>query len=425
MEAHHIAHRLAATSAQGRTVTEGPPGRGSLLILSPWPSLFSMGRGGTPIGADVVEALLAAGYTLDFVAPENPVWNWMPDHERLRVHRFRDPPLLVPGYLGNWVTLLLRTVRLTLKSLGVARDHGRPELVYAFSSHAIPAGACCGKLFRRPTIGVLFGTFLYPYLGRRVELLRRLDEVLAFKAPLDRLVILNDGTRGDEVARALAVPEDRTSFWMHGLDLDACSAAMEADVRAELDLPERPLVVSTSRLVGWKHVERILRAAPMVLMKCPDAEFVFSGDGPEREALEGLARKLSIDHAVRFLGALDRDVNLRLIASADVFCALYDFSCVGVALLEALGCGVPAVVADTGATRDFVEDGMNGFVVPPDDDSATAVAIGRLLADGELRARLGREARLRAEKSFLRPEERSDLELQMIADLTAIDRRTG
>jgi glycosyltransferase involved in cell wall biosynthesis len=160
-------------------------------------------------------------------------------------------------------------------------------------------------------------------------------------------------------------------------------------------------------------------------MKCPDAEFVFSGDGPEREALEGLARKLSIEHAVRFLGALDRNVNLRLIASADVFCALYDFSCVGVALLEALGCGVPAVVADTGATRDFVEDGMNGFVVAPDDDNATAVAIGRLLGDGELRARLGREARLRAEKSFLRPEERSDLELQMIADLTAIDRRTG
>lgn len=406
-------------------MTDSSPGRCSILILSPWPSLFSMGRGGTPIGADLVEALLAAGYTLDFVAPENPVWNWMPDHERLRVHRFRDPGAFVPGHLGRSVALLLRTVKLTLKSLGVARGHGRPGLVYAFSSHAIPAGVCCGMLFRRPTIGALFGTFLHPYLGRRVELLRRVDEVLAFKAPLDRLVILNDGTRGDEVARALRVPEERLRFWMHGLDLDACSAAMGASARSELGLPERPLVVSTSRLVGWKHVERILRAAPAVLTECPDAEFAISGDGPEREALEDLARELSIDHAVRFLGPLDRDVNLRLIASADVFCALYDFSCVGVALLEALGCGVPAVVADTGATRDFVEDGVNGFVVPPDDTSATAVAIGRLLADGELRARLGREARLRAEERFLRPEERSALELETIADLADVKRRAG
>jgi len=406
-------------------VTESPPGHGSLLILSPWPSLYSMGRGGTPVGADLVEALLAAGYTLDFVAPENRVWNWMPDHERLRVHRFRDPSSLVPGYLGQWVTLLLRTVRLTLKSLQVARVHGRPGLVYAFSSHAIPATVCCGMLFRRPTIGALFGTFLYPYLGRRLELLRRLDEVLAFKSPLDRLVILNDGTCGDEVARALRVPQERIRFWMHGLDLDACSAAMDASARSELGISERPLVVSTSRLVGWKHVERILHAAPTVLMERPDAEFVFSGDGPEREALEDLARKLSIDHAVRFLGALDRDVNLRLIASADVFCALYDFSCVGVALLEALGCGVPAVVADTGATRDFVEDGINGFIVPPDDPSATAAAIGRLLADSELRARLGGQARRRAEERFLRPEERSALELETIADLTGVGERTG
>jgi glycosyltransferase involved in cell wall biosynthesis len=384
-----------------------------------------MGGGGTPIGADLVEALLAAGYTVDFVAPENRVWNWMPDHERLRVHRFRDPSPLVPGQLGQWVTWLLRTVRLTLKSLRVARGHGRPGLVYAFSSLAIPAGVCCGMLFRRPTIGALFGTFLYPYLGRRVELLRRLHEVLAFKAPLDRLVILNDGTRGDEVARALRVPEERIRFWTHGLDLDACSAAMDASARSELGLPEGPLVVSTSRLVGWKHVERILRAAPTVLNECPDAEFAFSGDGPERQALEDLAGQLSIDHAVRFLGALDRDVNLRLIASADVFCALYDFSCVGVALLEALGCGVPAVVADTGATRDFVEDGMNGFVVPPEDTGATAAALGRLLTNGELRARLGREARRRAEERFLRPEERRDLELETIAHLTGVGRRRG
>src|SRR5207253_2818887 len=134
--------------------------------------------------ANLVEALLAAGYTVDFVAPESRVWNWMPDHERLRVHRFRDPSSRVPGHLGQWVTWFLRSVSLTLKSIGVARAHGRPRLVYALSSLAIPAGVCCGLLFRRPTIGALFGTFLYPYLGRRDELLRRLDEVLAFKAPL-------------------------------------------------------------------------------------------------------------------------------------------------------------------------------------------------------------------------------------------------
>ena len=70
MEAHHIAHRLAATSAEARTLTESPPGRGSILILSPWPSLFSMAAG-VRHGADLVQACWRPNYTVDFVAPEN------------------------------------------------------------------------------------------------------------------------------------------------------------------------------------------------------------------------------------------------------------------------------------------------------------------------------------------------------------------
>jgi glycosyltransferase involved in cell wall biosynthesis len=425
MAAHHLAHPAAGDAAEALELTERAPADAPVLILSPWPSLFSMGGGGTPIGADLVNALLEGGYRVDFVGPSNREWNWMPEHDGLRVHRYRDPSSPIGGYLGNWITWLLRNLRLTVKALGVAKGHGRPQVVYAFSSLAIPAGVCCGRLLRRPTIGALFGTFLHPYLGRRIELLRRFDEVLAFKARVDRLVILNDGTRGDDVARRLGVPESRVRFWMHGLDLDACSAAMKADARSELGLPDGPLVVSASRLVGWKHVDRILRAVPGVLEARPDTVFALSGDGPDRATLEELARELSVGHAVRFLGALDRDVNLRLIASADVFCALYDYSCVGVALLEALGCGVAAVVADTGATRDFLEDGTNGFVVAPDDTDATAAAIVRLLIDGELRDRLGRTARLRAEERFLRPDERAALELETIAELGGADRPAG
>jgi glycosyltransferase involved in cell wall biosynthesis len=394
--------------------------KGSILILSPWPSIFSMGAGGTPRGQDLVETLLAAGYGIDYVAPKAKENDWIPTHDRLRVHRFGPLRLPSRGYAGYLISWFERTIRLIGRGVAVAMRHGRPTVVYAWSSLTVPAGLCCGLLLRRPTIGALFGTFLYPHLGSRRGRLNLFQEILAFKSPVDRLLILNDGTRGDDVARALGVPESRVRFWMHGLDLECCSAAREAHGRAQLALPsDVPLVLSASRLVGWKRIDRLLRAAPDILAARPETLFVISGDGPQRHAFEALTRELSVEHAVRFLGALPRDANLRLIASADVFCALYDYSCVGVALLEALGCGVAVVVADTGATRNFVEDEVNGLVVTPDDHVGTAAAITRLIDDPALRLRLGSTARRLAEERFLTAEQRASLELETIAELAS------
>lgn len=392
--------------------------KGSILILSPWPSIFSMGQGGTPRERDLVEALLAVGYTIDYVAAKGDEGNWMPTHERLRAHRFGPLRFASNGRLGQVMGWLERTTRLVTRSLTVAIRHGRPDVIYAMSSLTIPAGVLAGFLLRRPTIGALFGTFLFPHLGSGRDRLAHFEELIAFKCPVARLLIVNDGTRGDEVARALGVPDSRVRFWMHGLDLEACDAAREAEGRAELQLPTNvPLIVSSSRLVAWKRVDRIIRAIPTVLDARPDAMFAFSGEGQERQALTELARALSVEHAVRFLGGLQRDKNLRLIASADVFVALYDYSCVGVALLEALGCGVATVVADTGATRDFVENDGNGLVVNPDDTGATAAAIIRLVNDPQLRRRLGDTARRHAEERFLTRGQRASLELDTIAEL--------
>jgi glycosyltransferase involved in cell wall biosynthesis len=399
--------------------------RGSILVLTPWSSVFDMAGGGTPRIFDLVNTLLDAGYFVDVVAPaaKEREQDWFPAHHGLRVHRYRSPATERRGRLGVASTWLGRTIRLTIAGLGVSIRHGRPKAIYALSSLAIPAGVVCGFLLRRPTIGALFGTYLRPHLSTRRERLSHFEEIVAFKSPVDRLLIVNDGTQGDEVARILGVSDARVRFWMHGLDLQACEAAKQADARSELELPATaPLVVSASRLASWKRVDRILRAAPEVLAANPDTVFALSGEGSERHFLEELANELSIAHAVRFLGGLPRDVNLRLIASADVFCSLYDYSCVGVALLEALGCGIAVVVADTGATRDFVEDEVNGLVLKSKDDAhETARAILRLLNDRPLRARLGGEAHRLAKDRFLTPKQRASLELETIAELIGAD----
>jgi glycosyltransferase involved in cell wall biosynthesis len=65
------------------------------------------------------------------------------------------------------------------------------------------------------------------------------------------------------------------------------------------------------------------------------------------------------------------------------------------ALLEAASCGRPIVTTDVPGCREFIRDGEEGFVVPPDDPNALADALQKLAQDGDLRRRMGKAARAR------------------------------
>src|SRR5947208_865917 len=110
---------------------------GSILILSPWPSIHSMqGGGGTPLGTDLLEALLAAGYSVDLVVPESGEQGSVPLDKRVRVHRYRQLGLTFEGNIGRVVAWVERTLRLTACGLIVSARHGRPRVIYAFSALA-------------------------------------------------------------------------------------------------------------------------------------------------------------------------------------------------------------------------------------------------------------------------------------------------
>jgi phosphatidylinositol alpha-1,6-mannosyltransferase len=111
---------------------------------------------------------------------------------------------------------------------------------------------------------------------------------------------------------------------------------------------------------------------------------------------------------VRLLdGVSDDDLPL-LVGAADVFVMLcrnrwlgLEREGFGIVFLEAAAAGVPQVAGASGGAGEAVEDGSTGVVVSrPTDVSAATRAIGRLLADGELRHRLGTASRARAEASF-------------------------
>ncbi|HWW74534.1 MAG TPA: glycosyltransferase family 4 protein, partial [Pyrinomonadaceae bacterium] len=156
-----------------------------------------------------------------------------------------------------------------------------------------------------------------------------------------------------------------------------------------------------------------LRAAALVNTKLAGAdsklddtvEFVIAGedssrDGSYRARLECLIAELKLEGRAHLLGQIDEDEVPALLASLDLFVSASRTESFGMAMVEALACGVPVVATATEGAREIVEDGVTGSLVPVGDVNKLASAVAALLEDEGRRRRLGEGAREVAAERF-------------------------
>ncbi|SFM62020.1 glycosyltransferase family 4 protein [Marinobacter zhejiangensis] len=143
------------------------------------------------------------------------------------------------------------------------------------------------------------------------------------------------------------------------------------------------LIGQVGRFLAHKGHSVTLRAAPLLAERCPNAQILFLGEGPEEAALQQQA--MGLDN-VEFAG-FQKDIG-NWLAALDllVFPSLQEG--LGSTILEAMQHGVPVVAARAGGIPDILDDGSNGLLVNPGDVDGLADAVSRMLADEELRARL-------------------------------------
>jgi glycosyltransferase involved in cell wall biosynthesis len=146
-------------------------------------------------------------------------------------------------------------------------------------------------------------------------------------------------------------------------------------------------ILSPARLDGAKRLDLLLQA---LAKASSGVGCVFVGDGPDRARLEAEARRLGLEERARFLGRVSDERLLELYAGCRaVYYAPVDED-YGFVTVEAFGAARPVVTTDdAGGVLEFVRDGENGFVVPPD-PFAIAAKLDLLAADAALAQRLGR-----------------------------------
>ncbi len=167
-------------------------------------------------------------------------------------------------------------------------------------------------------------------------------------------------------------------------------------LKENLGTVDAPAIFSLRNFIPLYDVESLVRAVPHVLREVPRAKFIIAGSGPQKEMFESLARSLGVSESIRFVGKLENARLPQYLSCMDLYVST-SLSDAGLAAstAEAMACGVPVVITDSGENRKWVQDGENGFVVSVKSPEALAQKIVTLLKDEALRrrfAKLGREA---------------------------------
>lgn len=159
-------------------------------------------------------------------------------------------------------------------------------------------------------------------------------------------------------------------------------------------------VVCVGRLHPTKGQDTLIRALAILKQLVPDIAVEFIGDGPFRENCLQLARELGVEDACSFEGDLHHDEVLNRMALANATVVPSRSEGFGLVNIESLAVGTPVVASCVGGIVEVIRDGVDGFLVPPDNPEVLAEKLLSLLSNSHLRRTMSRNARERFLTTF-------------------------
>jgi len=176
--------------------------------------------------------------------------------------------------------------------------------------------------------------------------------------------------------------QDRFTVIPTGIDLEPYHKADGSELRTRMGWKDDKVLISTGRLEEEKNWSVLLQAAQKALEIHPNLRVVIVGDGSDKNELEELTRELGIAERVTFTGQLTFDEVILHLKAADIFGFASITETQGLVTMEAMAAGLPVVAVDASGTRDIIDDGKQGYLVPNDPD-ALAQSLIRLLDSPE------------------------------------------
>lgn len=292
--------------------------------------------------------------------------------------------------------VLLPTPRVARAVKKIARDRG---LKIAFFGAAAPLGLLAHPLRKAGVERIVALTHGHEVWWAKVWpftwAMRRIGggvDVLTYLGNFTRNAISKSLSKGAADAMVRIAPGIDTSHFRPIENVD--------DLRQEIELVGKRVIVSVGRLVHRKGQDTLVEALPAIVEKYPDAHLLFVGVGPHLEYIHKRAVQLKMLGHISFVGRVTYPELPKFIALGEIFAmpsrsrlAGLEVEGLGIVYLEASACGLPVVGGLSGGAPDALLEGETGFAVDGLDPEAVSKAIITLLDDPTRAREMGERGR--------------------------------
>lgn len=235
----------------------------------------------------------------------------------------------------------------------------KPDIVHAhYLTNSGFFAACSGF---HPLIVTAWGNDVLVEL-KKSKILNKIVKFVLRRADL----ITCDGTNTKDAMVDLGADSEKIKIIYFGIDTKKNSPdKKDEELKKRLNIGDSPTVISLRNLSPLYDIESLIRAIPLVLSEIKNVKFIIVGTGEQESYLKELAKSLGVMKSIIFTGKLPASEIPKYLASSDVYVST-SLSDSGLAAStgEAMACGLPVVVTDTGCNRDWIVDGKNGFIIP-------------------------------------------------------------
>ncbi|NIM94807.1 MAG: glycosyltransferase [Anaerolineales bacterium] len=217
-----------------------------------------------------------------------------------------------------------------------------------------------------------------------------------------------------DVAANLGMNRERTVIFPWGVDLDHFFPGRENYIRSRLEWDDALILLSSRSLESVYGVDLLVDAFIKAAKESLDLNMLMIGDGSLRNKIEQIIHQASIEDRVHIGGQINYDALPAYYRTADIYVSASHSDGSSISLLEAMACGLPAIVSDIPGNREWVTPNTNGWWFRDSDESALTQAMLEAVNFRETLNAYSRKAREIAE-------ERADWEVNFQHLLRAYD----